>query len=147
MVPRLALAGLVVAAALSLGGWATVSASSDSAPGEPLYQVKMARERVAFSFFARSDEEKALRYVWQAEERSKELEKLTRRGASEARLMSVSRKSTGRAPRDGVRGPHENASTAGGEAGDFASIWARIRGAERGRARSGGGPRDGDAGP
>lgn len=79
----------VMVAAVVLGGWSTVSASTDTVPGDTLYPVKTTRERVVL-FFTRSDDAKALRYASQAEVRSWELEQLAQRGANDEVLVTLS---------------------------------------------------------
>lgn len=92
--PAPVLALLLVA--VVLGGWGTLTASADTAPGDALYPVKTTRERVGL-FFARSDDAKALRYAHLAEERSMEMERLVRRGADNDALAALSVRSRDRA--------------------------------------------------
>lgn len=94
--PAPVLALLLVA--VVLGGWGTLTASADTAPGDALYPVKTTRERVG-AFFARSDNAKALRYARLAEERSMEMERLVQRGADSDALVALSVRSRERARR------------------------------------------------
>jgi len=65
--------------ALFLAGGGTVMASSDSLPGDRLYPVKMATEKVR-AFFTFGDEAKANLHMEFAERRVKEIESLAERG-------------------------------------------------------------------
>jgi len=77
---RWALAVAVILA-LFLAGGGTVMASSDSLPGDVLYPVKMATEKVQ-AFFTFGDEAKANLHIKFAERRVKEIESLAGKGRS-----------------------------------------------------------------
>ena len=86
----------VMVAAVVFGGWGTVSASTDTVPGDTLYPVKTTRERVLL-LFTRSDDGRALRYARQSEVRGWELEQLAQRGAENEVLVTLSVRSRDRA--------------------------------------------------
>ncbi|MBI2936456.1 MAG: hypothetical protein HYY31_06620 [Chloroflexi bacterium] len=89
-------AAIMLVLALFLAGWGTTEVAASSLPGDLLYPVKMARERVEVTLSA-SKENKARRYVKQAQERSREMEMLTRRKTDEASLTTLAQGSTQKA--------------------------------------------------
>ncbi len=134
--------------AVVLGGWGTLTASADTAPGDALYPVKTTRERVGL-FFARSDDARALRYAHLAEERSLEMGRLVQRGANSDALAAVSVRSRDRAWRAGefLNLPPDtafpaNAEALGKSAGAPAPAMAPVSpfAVSQGRAESAAGP-------
>ncbi len=88
---------IAVVLALFLAGGGTVAASSDSLPGDVLYPVKMATEKVQ-AFFTFGDEAKANLHIKFAERRIKEIESLAERGRSISQsVLKVMSDETGRA--------------------------------------------------
>ncbi|MBI4336717.1 MAG: hypothetical protein HY683_02660 [Chloroflexi bacterium] len=90
--PRLAWLSrpLVLAPALSvlvlaLVAWGTATASGGTVPGDPLYPVKLTRERVVL-VLARAPEDKARVYARITMDRAWEMEVLARQGADRGRL-------------------------------------------------------------
>ena len=74
---------IVVVMILGFGGWTTSTVAADSVPGEALYPVKKARERVLL-VVAFSDWGKAELHAKFAHQRTQEIEKLVSRGKSQA---------------------------------------------------------------
>jgi len=88
---------LAVILALLLAGGGTVMASSDSLPGDVLYPVKTATEKVQ-AFFTFGDEAKANLHIKFAERRGKEIELLAERGRNiPESVLNVMREETERA--------------------------------------------------
>ena len=88
---------VAVILALFLAGGGTVMASSNSLPGDLLYPMKMATEKVQ-AFFTFGDEAKANLHIKFAERRGKEIESLAERGRNiPESVLNVMREETERA--------------------------------------------------
>lgn len=88
---------LVAVLALLLSGGGTVAASSDSLPGDLLYPVKTATEKVQ-TFFTFGKDARASRYIQVAERRLRELELLSEKDRPiPATLLSMMQSETERA--------------------------------------------------
>ena len=78
---------------LVLGGWGTTSAAANSVPGDLLYPVKTARERLILAV-SPSSSQKAKIHARLAAERSREMEVLATKAGSPAQIQRLSRRMT-----------------------------------------------------
>ena len=89
-VPRRAMATVLLALVLTIGGAGTMLAAQDSVPGNPLYPVKQLQEETRL-WFARSPEVKAAMYTQFVRERANEIRQLAEMGRSGPVTIAVTR--------------------------------------------------------